>query len=55
MDCPNQTDLGVVYIGSTDGYLYAINPDGTLRWAFTEPAPYISFNAAPVVAGDGKI
>jgi FOG: WD40-like repeat len=25
---------GTVYIGSRDGYLYAINPDGTLKWKF---------------------
>lgn len=46
---------GTIYIGSTDGYLYAINPDGSLKWRFTEPAPYISFNAAPMVDGDGTI
>lgn len=25
---------GVIYIGSTDNYLYAINPDGTIKWKF---------------------
>ena len=46
---------GTLYIGSTDGSLYAINSNGSLRWSYTEPAPYISFNAAPAVAGDGTI
>jgi outer membrane protein assembly factor BamB len=46
---------GTVYIGSSDGHLYAINPNGALKWAFTQPASYVSFNCAPVVAGDGTI
>ena len=46
---------GTVYVGSTDGNLYAIKSNGSRSWAFTEPAPYISFNAAPLVAGDGTI
>jgi len=25
---------GVLYVGSDDRYLYAINPDGTLKWKF---------------------
>ena len=25
---------GTVYVGSNDGYLYAINPDGSQKWAF---------------------
>lgn len=25
---------GVIYVGSADGYLYAFNPDSTLRWHF---------------------
>ena len=26
---------GTIYVGSDDGKLYAINPDGTQKWAFT--------------------
>ena len=26
---------GTIYVGSEDGRLYAINPSGTLKWAFT--------------------
>jgi len=26
--------FNVVYVGSTDHYLYALNPDGTLRWRY---------------------
>lgn len=25
---------GIIYVGSEDGYLYALNPDGTLAWAY---------------------
>lgn len=25
---------GIIYIGSTDGHLYAINPDGSIKWKF---------------------
>jgi hypothetical protein len=30
---------GTLYVGSTDGNLYAINSNGSLRWSYTEPAP----------------
>lgn len=46
---------GTIYVGSTDGYLHAIHLDGQLRWAFTEPAPYGSFNSSPMVGPDGTI
>lgn len=46
---------GIIYVGSSDGYLYAINPSGQLVWAFTEPTTYISFNSAPMVGEDGTI
>ncbi len=29
------SDEGIVYVGSNDGNLYAINPDGTQKWAFS--------------------
>src|SRR5690606_39444504 len=30
---------GVVFVGSDDGYLYAINPDGTEKWSFQTGGP----------------
>ena len=43
---------GEMYIGSWDGYLYAINPDGSLRWRF-----YTSdkINSTPTLSYDGTI
>jgi outer membrane protein assembly factor BamB len=33
---------GIIYIGSWDGNLYAINADGTLKWSATMGSPLIS-------------
>ena len=42
---------GTVYIGSGDNKLYALNPDGTLKWSFpTESAVYTA-----AIAPDGTI
>lgn len=30
---------GTIYMGCRDGYLYAINPDGTLKWKFAGRGP----------------
>lgn len=43
---------GTVYIGSEDQNLYAISPDGTLRWKFPTGDRVIS---SPAIAQDGTI
>ena len=43
---------GVIYIGSAEGHLIAVNPDGTERWRRTYGNPII---ASPAVAEDGCI
>ncbi|MBU1651627.1 M6 family metalloprotease domain-containing protein, partial [bacterium] len=43
---------GTIYVGSQDGYLYAVNPDGTQKWKF------MTFGAiwsSPIVGSDGTI
>jgi len=42
---------GTVYAGSTDHYLYAINPDGTEKWSF-DTGWYCS---SPAIANDGTV
>ena len=44
---------GAVYFGCDDGKLYALNPTGTLRWAFNAGNGAIS--ASPAIGPDGKI
>ena len=46
---PARARNGTIYVGCDDGHLYAINPDGTLKWNFdagcpitTRPAVYYS-------------
>jgi len=48
---PALADDGTIYIGSWDGHLYAINPDGTERWAFASG----QMRSSPAVAADGTI
>ncbi len=43
---------GTVYVGSDDGHLHAVNPDGTRRWAYPTGAAIFS---SPAVAADGTI
>ncbi len=43
---------GTVYIGSGDDYLYALNPDGSLRWRF-KTGDWIS--SSPVIGADGTV
>jgi len=42
---------GTVYVGSNDGYLYALNPDGTLKWRHQTGGPLSS----PAIAADGTV
>ena len=43
---------GTIYVGSNDNKLYAINPDGSPKWAFTTGGDVIS---SPAVGSDGTI
>ena len=43
---------GTIYFGSTDGYLYAINPDGSFKWNYPvgfDGIHYFSVNSSPSV------
>ena len=51
--CPAIGYDGTVYIGSTDNNLYAINPDGTEKWAFTANGPIV--RSSPTIGYDGTI
>jgi outer membrane protein assembly factor BamB len=42
---------GTIYIGSVNGPLYAVNPDGTQKWAFATNGVYSS----PAIGTDGTI
>lgn len=44
---------GTVYVGSTDKTLYAINPDGSQKWAFLTGGGLDS--ASPAIGADGTI
>lgn len=54
---------GTIYVGSHDGYLYALNPDGTVRWKFKagnlayeeDGEVSKSILATPALAKDGTI
>jgi len=44
--------LGMVYIASTDGYLYALNPDGGLRWRYKTGN---AITSSPTIGADGTV
>ncbi|MCH7760946.1 PQQ-like beta-propeller repeat protein, partial [candidate division TA06 bacterium] len=43
---------GTIYIVSQDGYLYAINPNGTEKWRFSLGA---AVESSPAIGADGTI
>ena len=45
-------DDGTIYIGSFDSNIYALNPDGTLKWSYTTGA---RINTSPSIGADGTI
>jgi len=49
---PAVSKEGTIYIGSNNNYLYALNPDGTLRWKF-ETGDGIF--ASPRISRDGTV
>jgi outer membrane protein assembly factor BamB len=52
MSTPSLAPNGVIYLGSNDGYLHAVNPDGSPRWKCETGATHSS---APAIAPDGTI
>ncbi len=44
---------GTIYVGSEDGKLYAINPDGTAKWIFTTGSGDV--DSSPAIGPDGTI
>ena len=45
---------GTIYVGSEDSNLYAINPDGNLKWKF-ETTRYSYVTCSPAIGYDGTI
>ena len=43
---------GTIYVGSWMGYLYALNPNGTLKWRFQTGD---SLASSPAIGADGTI
>ncbi len=46
------TDDNTIIFGSKDSYVYALNPNGTLRWKYKTSEPIFS---TPAIAADGTI
>ena len=44
---------GTVYVGSHDGKLYALNPDGTLKWSYQTGNDI--YHSSPTIGSDGTI
>ena len=41
-----------IYIGSNEGYLYALNPNGTLKWSYQAGYP---LQSSPIMDGSGSL
>ncbi len=60
---PTIAEDGTIYFGSHDGYLYALNSDGTLKWKFKPAEPiyneqwkhYSAILSSPAIAKDGTV
>jgi outer membrane protein assembly factor BamB len=50
---PTISPDGTVYFGSHDGFFYAVNPDGTLKWKFQTEVRFIESTA--LISSDGTI
>jgi len=46
---------GTIYFGSHDFYLYAVNPNGTLKWKYDAEDVVGDFGSHPAIADDGTI
>jgi|DewCreStandDraft_5_1066085.scaffolds.fasta_scaffold01244_30 outer membrane protein assembly factor BamB len=44
---------GTIYVGTDDGYLYAVDPNGTVKWS--QPVASDAIRTAPVVCANGFI
>lgn len=49
---PSIDDYGTIYFGTTNGVLYAVNPDGTEKWSVKLNG---KINASPAISGDRTI
>jgi outer membrane protein assembly factor BamB len=53
---PVIADDGAIIFGSDDGYLYALNPNGTLRWKYpTAGSPLSEIRSKPAIDANGII
>jgi outer membrane protein assembly factor BamB len=43
---------GTIYVGSADSSLYAVNPDGTVKWRY---AAFANVQSAPAIAPEGTV
>lgn len=46
---------GTIYVGSWDGKLYAVNPDGTTRWVYPPSGSLPAFRGSPAVGPNGAV
>jgi len=46
---------GTIYMGSSDKTLYALKPDGTLKWSYLTEGGIGGITSSPVIAGNGTI
>jgi len=44
---------GTIYFGTSNGYVYALNPNGTLKWSYNTGGTITG--SAPVIGSDGTI
>jgi len=49
---PSLAADGTIYIGGNDGYLYALNADGSTKWSYPTGGPILS---TPAIGADGTI
>lgn len=46
---------GTLYLGSTDGHLYALTTEGTLKWRYNDSDTLLGIHASPVIGSAGQI
>jgi len=44
---------GTIYFGDEGGYIYALNPDGSLLWSYQTGGRI--HRSGPIIAGDGAL